>query len=264
MTEPGPETFLPLAERLADVSADIVRRYFRADPATLKTEAKADESPVTVADRSAETAMRALIEETYPDHGIFGEEFEFVRTDAEYAWVLDPIDGTMAFVTGMPVFGTLIALMRNGRPILGIINQPVTHERWIGIAGRETTLNGEVISTSKTARLADAAHYATHPSMFGQGEDWAKVQSLLAQVKSSRYGGDCYAYGLLAAGFIDLVTEAGLKIYDFMALIPVIEGAGGMITDWNGRELNRDSDGRVLAAANSACHAAALAHLRDS
>ena len=264
MTESGPEAFLPLAERLADVSADIVRRYFRADPSTLETEAKADESPVTVADRSAESAMRALIEEAHPEHGILGEEFDFVRTDAEYAWVLDPIDGTKAFVTGMPVFGTLIALMRNGRPVLGIINQPVTRERWIGVAGRPSTLNGRPISTSKTARLADAAHYATHPNMFSEGDDWPKVQSLIAQVKSSRYGGDCYAYGLLAAGFIDLVTEAQLKIYDFMALIPVIEGAGGMITDWNGRPLTRESDGHVLAAANAACHAAALAHLRGS
>ena len=264
MTEPGPETFLPLAERLADVSADIVRRYFRADPSALEIEAKADESPVTIADRSAEAAMRALIEEAHPDHGILGEEFDFVRTDAEYAWVLDPIDGTKAFVTGMPVFGTLIALLREGRPILGIINQPVTHERWVGVAGRRTTLNGRPISTSRTARLADAAHYATHPSMFCQGEDWTKVKSLLAEVKSSRYGGDCYAYGLLAAGFIDLVTEARLKIYDFMALIPVIEGAGGVITDWNGQQLTGDSDGHVLAAANATCHAAALAHLRRS
>jgi inositol-phosphate phosphatase/L-galactose 1-phosphate phosphatase/histidinol-phosphatase len=264
MSEPGPETFLPLAERLADVSADIVRRYFRADASTLKVEAKADESPVTIADRSAEAAMRALIEEAYPDHGILGEEFPFVRTGAEYAWVLDPIDGTKAFVTGMPVFGTLIALMRDGRPILGIINQPVTRERWIGVAGRRTTLNGRPIATSKTARLVDAAHYATHPSMFAQGDDWTKVQSLIAKVKSSRYGGDCYAYGLLAAGFIDLVTEARLQIYDFMALIPIIEGAGGMITDWNGGPLKRDSDGHVLAAANAACHAAALELLRDA
>ena len=264
MTESGPETFLPLAERLADVSADIVRRYFRADPSILKIEAKADTSPVTVADRAAEEAMRALIEKAHPDHGIFGEEFGFVRTDAEYAWVLDPIDGTKAFVTGMPVFGTLIALLHRGRPVLGIINQPVTRERWVGVAGRRSTLNGRPISTSSAARLADAAQYATHPSMFDHGDDWAKIKSLLAEVKSSRYGGDCYAYGLLAAGFIDLVTDARMQIYDFMALIPVVEGAGGVITDWNGKRLTRDSDGHVLAAANAACHAAAMAHLRDS
>lgn len=259
----GPETFLPLAERLADVSGDIVRRYFRADPADMEIESKADESPVTIADRSAEAAMRKLIEETYPDHGIFGEEFPFARTDAEYAWVLDPIDGTKSFVTGMPIFGTLIALMRNGRPILGIINQPIMKERWIGMAGRRTTLNGRPVSTSKVARLADAAQYATDPAMFRRGNDRAKIDSLLAQVKSSRYGGDCYSYALLATGFIDLVTEFGLKIYDFVPLIPVIEGAGGVITDWNGAQLTTTSDGHVLAAATAECHAAAMAHLRD-
>lgn len=259
----GPEIFLPLAERLAEVSGDIVRRYFRADPADMKIESKADESPVTIADRSAEAAMRKLIEETYPDHGIFGEEFPFVRTDAEYAWVLDPIDGTKSFVTGMPIFGTLIALMRNGRPILGIVNQPIMNERWIGMAGRRTTLNGRPVSTSKVARLADAAQYATDPAMFRHGNDRAKIDSLLAEVKSSRYGGDCYSYALLATGFIDLVTEFGLKIYDFMPLIPVIEGAGGVITDWNGAQLTKTSDGHVLAASTPACHAAAVAHLRD-
>lgn len=264
MAQPGPESFLPLAERLADVSGDIVRRYFRADPADMKVESKVDESPVTVADRSAEAAMRKLIEETCPDHGIFGEEFPFVRTDAEYAWVLDPIDGTKAFVTGMPIFGTLIALMRNGRPALGIINQPILNERWVGVAGRRTTLNGRPVATSKVGRLADAAQYATDPTMFRRGNDRAKIDSLMAGVKSSRYGGDCYAYALLATGFIDLVTEAGLKIYDFMPLIPVIEGAGGVVTDWNGAPLTRDSDGHVLAAANPVIHAAALAHLRDA
>jgi inositol-phosphate phosphatase/L-galactose 1-phosphate phosphatase/histidinol-phosphatase len=263
MATDGPESFLPLAERLADVSGDIVRRYFRADADDMKVEAKADETPVTIADRSAEAAMRTLIEESYPDHGIMGEEFPFVRTEAEYAWVLDPIDGTKSFVTGMPIFGTLIALMRNGRPILGIINQPILNERWIGMAGHRTTLNGRPISTSKVTRLADAAQYATDPSMFTRGNDRQKIDSLLAEVKSSRYGGDCYSYALLATGFIDLVTEVGLKIYDFMPLIPVIEGAGGVITDWNGRQLTKQSDGHVLAACTAACHAAAVAHLRD-
>ena len=263
MANEGPESFLPLAERLADASGDIVRRYFRADPSDMKVEAKADETPVTVADRSAEAAMRRLIEEAYPEHGIFGEEFPFVRTDAEYAWVLDPIDGTKSFVTGMPIFGTLIALLKNGRPILGIINQPILNERWIGMAGRRTTLNGRPVSTSKVARLADAAHYSTDPSMFRHGTDRKKVDALLAEVKSSRYGGDCYSYALLATGFIDVVTEFGLKIYDFMPLIPVIEGAGGVITDWNGAALTRESDGHVLAACTPSCHAAAVAHLRD-
>lgn len=263
MANEGPESFLPLAERLADASGDIVRRYFRADPSDMKVEAKSDETPVTIADRSAEAAMRRLIEEAYPEHGIFGEEFPFARTDAEYAWVLDPIDGTKSFVTGMPIFGTLIALLRNDRPILGIINQPILNERWIGMAGRRTTLNGRPVSTSKVTRLADAAHYSTDPNMFRHGNEWRKVDALLAEVKSSRYGGDCYSYALLATGFVDVVTESGLKIYDFMPLIPVIEGAGGVITDWNGAALTRESDGHVLAACTPSCHAAAVAHLRD-
>jgi histidinol phosphatase-like enzyme (inositol monophosphatase family) len=263
MSDSGPEAFLPLAERLAEASGEIIRRYFRADPAELRTESKSDESPVTIADRSAEAAMRKLIEETYPEHGIFGEEFPFVRTDAEYAWVLDPIDGTKSFVTGMPIFGTLIALMRNGRPILGMINQPILNERWIGMAGHRTTFNGRPISTSKVKTLGEAAQYSTDPGMFKLGNDRAKVDAVLAQVKSTRYGGDCYAYALLATGFIDLVIEYGLKIYDFMPLLPVIEGAGGVMTDWNGNQLTRDSDGHVVAAASAECHAAAVAHLRD-
>lgn len=262
MTEPAPDSFLPLAEKLAEASGEIIRRYFRADAATLQAEAKSDESPVTIADRSAEEAMRRLIEAQYPEHGIFGEEFDFVRTDAEYAWVLDPIDGTRAFVTGMPIFGTLIALMRNGRPILGVINQPILNECWIGIEGRQTTLNGKPVSTSGVTRLADANQYSTDPDMF-TGGDRAKMDAVLSEVKSRRYGGDCYAYALLASGHVDLVVEAQLKIYDFMPLVPVIQNAGGVMTDWNGNALTRDSDGHVVAAATADCHKEAVALLRD-
>jgi histidinol-phosphatase len=263
MADAGPESFLPFAERLADASAEVIRRYFRVSAAELKQESKSDDSPVTIADRSAEEVMRALIEKTYPDHGIFGEEFGFVRTDAEYAWVLDPIDGTRAFVTGMPIFGTLIALMRNGRPILGIINQPILDERWVGMTGHGSTFNGRPIATSGVARLADAAQYSTDPDMFKTPEERAKVDAVLAEVKSRRYGGDCYATAMLAMGFVDLVIEASLKIYDFMALVPVVEGAGGVMTDWNGNPLRPDSEGRTVAAASAACHAAAVAYLRD-
>jgi len=262
MADAGPESFLPFAERLADASADVIRRYFRVSPAELKQETKSDDSPVTIADRKAEEVMRALIEEIYPDHGIFGEEYGFVRTDAEYAWVLDPIDGTQAFVTGMPIFGTLIALMRHDRPVLGVINQPVLNERWMGVAGRRTTFNGRAVSTSKVKTLAEARQYSTHPSMFRHGDDRAKIDAVLARVKSTRYGGDCYATGLLACGFVDLVIEASLKIYDYMALVPVIEGAGGVVTDWNGSPLTPESDGHLVAAASAECHAAAVALLR--
>jgi inositol-phosphate phosphatase/L-galactose 1-phosphate phosphatase/histidinol-phosphatase len=262
MTEPAPDSFLSLAEKLAEASGEIIRRYFRADAATLQAEVKSDESPVTIADRSAEEAMRQLIEAQFPEHGIFGEEFDFVRTDAEYAWVLDPIDGTRAFVTGMPIFGTLIALMRNGRPILGVINQPILNECWIGIEGRQTTLNGKPVSTSGVTRLADANQYSTDPDMF-TGGDRAKIDAVLSAVKSRRYGGDCYAYALLASGHVDLVVEAQLNIYDFMPLVPVIQNAGGVMTDWNGNALTQDSDGHVVAAATADCHKEAVALLRD-
>jgi inositol-phosphate phosphatase/L-galactose 1-phosphate phosphatase/histidinol-phosphatase len=260
LTESCPAEFIAFGERLAETSRPILRRYFRT---SFRVEDKDDASPVTIADREAEAAMRAIIEGAYPDHGIFGEEYPSVRADAEYAWVLDPIDGTKAFVTGMPVFGTLIALLRDGRPILGIIDQPMTSERWIGADGRHTTLNEDPARTRQDTTLKTAAHYATHPDMFVSGDDRAKFDAVAARVKLSRFGGDCYAYGLLAAGCIDLVTEACLKIYDFMALIPVIEGAGGIVTDWNGAPMTRESDGHILAAANANCHAAALALLRD-
>lgn len=262
MTDPAPDSFLPFAEKLAAASGEIIRRYFRADSATLQAEAKSDESPVTIADRSAEEAMRRLIEAEFPDHGIFGEEFDFVRTDAEFAWVLDPIDGTRAFVTGMPIFGTLIGLMRNGRPILGVINQPILNECWIGIEGRQTTLNGKPVSTSGVTRLADANQYSTDPDAF-IGSDRTKMDAVLREVKSRRYGGDCYSYALLATGHIDLVVETQLKIYDFMPLVPVIQNAGGVMTDWNGETLTRDSNGHVVAAATADCHKEAVALLRD-
>ena len=264
MSGTGPEQILPFAERLADASGEVIRRYFRVSPSELGLESKSDDTPVTVADRSAEEVMRTMIEAEFPDHGIYGEEYGFVRTDAEYAWTLDPIDGTKSFVTGMPIFGTLISLMRNGRPVLGIINQPILNERWIGIEGRQTTLNGKPVSTSGVTRLADAAQYSTDPDMFRHGDDRAKVDAVLAQVKSTRYGGDCYAYALVATGFVDLVIEYGLKIFDFMALVPVVEGAGGAMTDWNGGRLTPDSDGHVVAASSAECQAAAVDYLRDA
>ncbi len=256
-----PDEFIALAGRLADASGAIIRRYFRTP---IPVDTKADDSPVTIADREAEAALRAMIEDEYPVHGIFGEEHGFVRTEAEYAWVLDPIDGTKAFVSGMPIFGTLIALMRNGKPILGVIDQPVSGERWVGAAGHPSTLNGAQVATRKDSTLATAIHYTTHPDMFKSGGERSAVDAMVAQVAVSRYGGDCYAYGLLAAGFVDVVTEASLKIYDFMALVPVIEGAGGIMTDWTGAPLDRHADGHVLAAANETCHRAALAYLKNA
>ncbi len=245
------------AARLADGAGAILREHFRRPAAV---ERKADGSPVTAADRAAEAAMRALIAEQYPAHGVIGEEGGAERPAARYVWVLDPIDGTQAFVTGKPSFGTLIALLEDGIPVLGVIDQPITGERWLGRRGQGTTLNGAAAGTRDCAALASAALYATTPHMFG-GPAAAAFERLRGEVALTRYGADCYAYGLLASGFVDLVVEASLQPYDYCALVPVVEGAGGVMTDWEGRALGLDSDGRVVAAGTPALHGAALAIL---
>jgi histidinol-phosphatase len=212
---------------------------------------------VTAADRAAEKEMRSLIEARFPAHGIIGEEFGRVRENAELVWVLDPIDGTKSFISGVPLFGTLIALTRGGRPILGIIDQPISHERWVGVAGRSTTLNGAVVHCRACAVLAAATLFATTPDMF-KDDDAAAFARVSSAVKLTRFGADCYAYGLLAAGFIDLVLEASLKPYDFCAVVPIVEGAGGIATDWRGAGLGIASDGRILVAGDRRTHRSAL------
>jgi histidinol phosphatase-like enzyme (inositol monophosphatase family) len=249
-----PSNLVALAHRLADAARPIAARYFRTG---VTVDDKSDLSPVTIADREAETAMRELLDSHVPDHGVFGEEHGAVRTDAEYVWVLDPIDGTKAFITGLPLFGTLIGLFHRGRPVLGIIDQPILQERWLGVDGERSTLNGKPIAVRSCANVANAYMYSTAPAMFAGG--YARPhQALTEKVKLFRWGGDCYAYGLLAAGHVDLVVEADLKLYDYAALIPVITGAGGVITDWKGKALDMQSDGAVVAAGDRAVHRAAL------
>jgi inositol-phosphate phosphatase / L-galactose 1-phosphate phosphatase / histidinol-phosphatase len=246
--------FLALAVELADAAGAAIRPYFRQH---LAVEDKSDLTPVTAADRAAELAMRGLIENSYPEHGIVGEEFGRVREDAEFVWVLDPIDGTKSFISGVPLFGTLIALTQGGNSILGVIDQPISHERWLGAAGRPTTLNGASIHCRPCAGIGAATLFATTPEMF-HGPDAAAFARISAAVKLTRFGADCYAYGLVAAGFIDLVLEASLKPYDFCAIIPIVEGAGGIATDWRGARLGLASDGRVLVAGDRELHEAAL------
>jgi inositol-phosphate phosphatase / L-galactose 1-phosphate phosphatase / histidinol-phosphatase len=248
-----PAELVALAERLADAARPIANRYFRT---AVDVDDKIDSSPVTIADREAETAMRALLTEHVPQHGVFGEEHGAVRTDAEYVWVLDPIDGTKAFITGLPIFGTLIALLHRGTPVMGIIDQPILRERWLGVAGARSTFNGRPIQVRPCPDLAHAYMYSTAPIMFA-GAAGQRHEALARRVKLFRWGGDCYAYGLLASGHVDLVVENSLKLYDFAALVPVIKGAGGLITDWNGGELDMKSDGSVLAAGDAATHRAA-------
>jgi inositol-phosphate phosphatase/L-galactose 1-phosphate phosphatase/histidinol-phosphatase len=251
------DDFLAIARSLADAAGEAIRPYFRK-PITVDD--KPDLTPVTAADRTAEQAMRSLIERQFPSHGIVGEEFGRVREDAEFVWTLDPIDGTKSFISGVPLFGTLIALTRATRPILGIIDQPISRERWVGVAGRPTTLNGAVVHCRDCPALATATLFATTPDMFKEG-DAASFVRVSAAVKLTRFGADCYAYGLVAAGFIDLVLEASLKPYDFCAMVPIVEGAGGIATDWQGAKLDLASDGRILVAGDRRAHQAAMALL---
>jgi histidinol phosphatase-like enzyme (inositol monophosphatase family) len=257
MTEPCPTEFVTLAAQLADASGAVLRRYYRK---RISVDDKPDRSPVTIADREAEAAIRGLLESRFPDHGIVGEEHGTRRDGAEYVWTIDPIDGTKAFITAKPMFGTLIGLLRRGRPILGVIDQPILHERWIGAVGRPTLFNGDVAATRPCPKLDLAILNATTPDMF-VGADRSAFANLAGAVEHPLYGGDCIAYGLLASGFIDLVVEAGLKPWDYVALAPVIEGAGGRMTDWSGRPLGLGSDGRVVAAGDTHLHALAVARL---
>lgn len=254
MTEPVAAAHLALADTLADAARAVIRRYFRQP---IAVDDKSDQSPVTIADREAEAAMRRLIEERFPEHGIFGEEEGRTRTEAEYVWVLDPIDGTKSFISGIPLFGTLIALTHKGRPVLGVIDQAILGERWIGARGRPTTLNGAPVRTRPCSSLARATLFSTAPDLMFGGADAEGFARLRRAVKLTRMGADCYAYAQLASGFIDLVVESQLKPYDYCALVPVIEGAGGVITDWQGNALDLDADGRVVAAGEARLAAAA-------
>ena len=250
--------FLALASELADAAGAVIRPYFRTK---LAVDDKADLSPVTAADRAAEAAMRQLINARFPEHGIIGEEYGRERDDAEFVWVLDPIDGTKSFISGVPLFGTLIALARHGKPILGIIDQPISGERWVGVADRATTHNGSSVRCRPCPGVAAATVFATSPDMFKDADADAFARVARA-AKLVRYGADCYAYGLVALGFIDIVIEASLKPYDFAAMLPIVEGAGGIATDWQGAPLGLSSDGRVLIAGDKRTHSDALDLLR--
>ena len=252
-----PDTSLiALAEQLADTAAGVVLKYFRGP---LDIDAKADASPVTIADKEAEAAMRAVIEDAQPDHGIVGEEMDDRNSGADYVWVLDPIDGTQSFVTGKPVFGTLIALMRNGTPVLGVMDIPALKERWVGVQGKPTTFNGDAVSVRACGDVAKAWLYATSPHMF-EDADFPAFERLRKASWRAIYGAECMAYGLLANGWVDIVCEGTMELHDFAPMVPIVEGAGGVISDWQGRPLgpNGDGDGTVLATGDKAVHARAL------
>jgi inositol-phosphate phosphatase / L-galactose 1-phosphate phosphatase / histidinol-phosphatase len=236
-----------LAAYLADVAGEAIRPWFRA---RFEIEAKADNSPVTQADRAAEAAIRAVLAAERPADGIVGEEYGNERESAERVWVIDPIDGTRSFIAGRPIFGTLVALLEQGQPVLGLIDQPIARDRWVGASGRPTLFNGAVARTRACGALARAHLATTAPNLFAEDERLA-FERVRAAARDTLWGGDCHNYALLAAGHLDLVIEAGLKLYDFAALVPVVEGAGGRMCDWRGDSLTEESDGRVIAVGDA-------------
>ena len=260
---PGSAALMRFAHELADASGQAIARHFRT---TLAIANKADGDaydPVTTADRAAERVIRRLLKARFPEHGLVGEEYGTILGRGPYRWFIDPIDGTRSFITGSPLWGTLIGLMQDERPLLGLMNQPFTGERvwsdgrrsrWRGPRGRTATL-----STRACAGLSAAVLATTHPDIFAAQEASA-FAAIKSRARMTRYGGDCYGYCLLAAGFIDLIIEAGLRPWDIVALVPIIESAGGIVTTWDGRSaLN---GGRIIAAGDKRVHAQALALLR--
>ena len=260
MTDPALIAFL---DRLADSAGKAIMPHFRALD-SVENKAATGFDPVTVADRASEKALRALINEHFPSHGIMGEEFGDENLDADNVWVLDPIDGTRAFISGLPVWGTLIGLTTGGKPSLGMMAQPFTHERFAG-DGKTAWYKGpegeRTLKTRACETLSDAVMFTTTPALF-KGADREAYDRVESQVRLARYGCDCYAYCMVAAGFVDAVVEVGLHPYDIVALIPVIEGAGGRDTSWDGG--SAASGGRVVASGDARLHAQILETLNSA
>jgi histidinol phosphatase-like enzyme (inositol monophosphatase family) len=251
-----PIPYRSFVAELAQKSGDFIRPFF-GDP-TLVVETKTDQSPVTAADRGAETLLRDLIHQRYPNHGFIGEEFGSHHPDADFVWVVDPIDGTKSFASGCPLFGTLIALLHHGQPVIGAIHLCALRQLLIG-DGVTTTLNGRAIRTRPTQRLADATLLTSDTLNLAKYQNGPACDRLLGQAKLVRTWGDCYGYSLLAGGWADVMVDPIMNPWDIAALVPVIRGAGGVITDWNGNDpINAAS---TIAAATPQLHAAVLATL---
>jgi len=248
---------LALAGQLADVARRIVREHFRTP---IAVERKTDDTPVTIADRDIESHMRRMIRAAFPGHAIRGEEFA-AEGSGEFTWVLDPIDGTKSFISGYPLFGSLIGLQHEDRAVLGVLEAPVVGQRWVGADGRTTLFNGEPARARDCRSLGEAILCTTTPETF-EGPDRSRFEALSARTALRRFGGDCYLYGMLASGYCDLVVEAKLKPHDFMAAIPIVTGAGGRISDWQGAPLSAASDGRMVLASTEALWQQALEILR--
>jgi myo-inositol-1(or 4)-monophosphatase len=258
----APVDFEAFVDELANVSGTTILPFFRSSLVAEDKSGGTNFDPVTEADRGAEAVIRQKIRATFPSHGVMGEEYGSERLDAEFVWVLDPIDGTKSFISGMTNWGTLIGLLRNGQPCYGMMHQPFTRERFSGDGGsaKYRGPGGErAMRTRSCASLSEAVLYTTTPRLMAEPER-NRFAVIEEQVKLSRYGGDCYAYAMLAMGLVDLVIEASLQPYDIVALIPIVEGAGGVITTWDGGPAQ--AGGRIVAAGDPRVHAAALSLLQ--
>ncbi|PPR37321.1 MAG: Fructose-1,6-bisphosphatase/inositol-1-monophosphatase [Alphaproteobacteria bacterium MarineAlpha6_Bin4] len=242
--------YLKIANECAEASGIIIKKYFRKK---IKIETKSDNSPVTKADKESEKIIRDIIIKKSPECGFYGEESGKFNTDNEYVWVVDPLDGTKGFVTGKPLFGTLIGLMKNNTPYIGVLNQPILKERWVGIANKLAKYNNSKVRSRKIKKLKGSKMYATSPMMFS-GKNQRIYKSVRSKIGETLFGADCYAHGLMALGFVDVLLEANLKPYDYIASAAIISGAGGKMTDWKGDDLNLYSDGRIVAAGDPKIH----------
>ncbi len=259
------QDYMDFAHSLADLSAAAILPYFRRSLTVRNKAAGRGFDPVTAADRAAERAIRHAIVKRFPDHGVLGEEFAATKGAGRYQWVVDPIDGTRAFIMGSPLWGTLIGLIDNGVPVAGLMDQPFTGERfWADRrAARLRTPDGKTrrLKTRACGSLEEAVLTSTHPDLFASSKELAAFSRIKARARMTRYGGDCYGYCLLAAGFVDIVVEAGLKPHDVAALIPIIESAGGQITTWDNKPAL--DGGRIIATGDERVHKQALALIND-
>ena len=249
-----PPDFITFAHRLADADGAVLKRYYRSG---IGSDAKADDSPVTRADREAERAVRDLIEATYPDHGIHGEEFPTVRGDAEWLWLIDPLDGTKSFLKGKPTFGVLIGLAHRGRYVLGVIDQPVVGDRWIGADGHGTRHNGSPVRTRPCADLSEAIMAAVGADAATEADE-PKVSRLRKRVRWLMFGLECFAYGMMVNGKLDLAIEAMLGTDDIAALEPVVRNAGGVLSDLKGNPVDAAYAGRIISAGDPRLHEQAV------
>ncbi len=244
------DEFVSFAKLLADLASNTSMKYFRKK---LDIQNKEDQSPVTIADKETEEVIRNEIRKNFPNHGILGEEYENENLDSEFIWVIDPIDGTRSYIAGHKDFGNLISLLHNNKPVIGIINCPAHNERWIGVKNAKTTCNGKDVLTSNVNKIENAylftsGIYFIEP-VFRKGFEILKKKS-----KYYRLGGDCYMYGMLTSGLIDIVIEDTLKAHDYMALVNVVEGAGGKISDKQGKPVTLQSDGSLVASCSAELH----------